>query len=184
MVYRAVDGQERIEFRRDIKGNLEIVGDWSFIVSQRVPWYENKWLNITIISASVAVFALTLLLWPVGALTRRRYGHRLKLSRASRWVRTLVRLTCAFNLLFLWAGYNLFWRLPDSSLNLRVHLLQAVGITGAAGTLIALYDASRCWTDRERWWFSKVHAIITAFACLSFVGFALIWHLFDFSLGS
>jgi CubicO group peptidase (beta-lactamase class C family) len=182
MIYRAVDGPERIEFRRDAKGNIEIVGDWSFVVSQRVPWYENKRLNTTVICVSAVVFALTLLFWPVSALTRWHYGHKLKLGRANRWVRFLVRLVCALNLIFLCVGYNLFWKLPNLSLNLQVHLLQAVGIIGAVGTLIVLYDAVLCWGDRERWWFSKVHAIVIALACLGFVCFALIWNLFDVSL--
>ncbi len=181
MVYRAVDGPERIEFRRDVKGNLEIVGDWSFNVFQRVPWYEKKRLNTIVISASAALFALTLLLWPMGALTRRHYGRKLKLGRANHWVRVLVRLVCALNLIFLCAGFELFWRLPDPSLNLLAHLVQAAGIIGAVGTLIVLYDAVRCWADRERWWFSKVHAVALTLACMCFVGFALIWGLFDFS---
>jgi hypothetical protein len=61
-------------------------------------------------------------------------------------------------------------------------LLQAAGVIGAVGTLIVLYDAVRCWADRERWLFSKVHAVALGLACLSFVGFALVWRLFDFSL--
>jgi CubicO group peptidase (beta-lactamase class C family) len=182
MNYRAVDGPESIEFRKDFKGNLEIVGDFSFHILQRVPWYEKRRLNMIVICASAAVFALTLLFWPVGALTRLRYGRRLKLSRANRLTRVLIRLVCALNLTFILAGYALFWRLPDPSLNLRVHLLQAAGVIGAVGTLIVLYDAVRCWADRERWWFSKVHAVALGLACLSFVGFALIWRLFDFSL--
>jgi CubicO group peptidase (beta-lactamase class C family) len=182
MVYRAVDGPERIEFRRDDKGALEIVGDWSFGVFQRVPWYENKRLNTIVICSSAAVFALTLVFWPVAALSRRHYGWRLKLSRANLWVRVLVRLSCALNLTFILAGYALFWRLPNPSVNSRVHWLQAAGIIGAVGTLIVLYDAICCWADRERWWFSKVHAVALGLACLGFVGFALIWRLFDFSL--
>lgn len=46
----------------------------------------------------------------------------------------------------------------------------------------ALYEAVRCWTDRERWWFSKVHAVALGLASIGVVAFELIWHLFDFSL--
>lgn len=182
MVYRAVDGPERIEFRRDVNGNPEIVEAGPFNVLQRVPWYENKRLNFRVIYFSAAVFALTLLFWPVGALTRRHYGRKLKLGRANCWVRVLVRLVCVLNLLFLCAGYELFWRLPDPSLNLRIHLLQTTGIAGAFGTVIVLYDAVRCWADRERWWFSKAYAVVLALACLGCLSFALIWNLFDVSM--
>ena len=76
-----------------------------------------------------------------------------------------------------------FLKLPDPALNGWAHALQVVGVIGACGTLIVLYDAVRCWADRERWWFSKCHAVALSIACLAHVGFALLWHLFDFSMG-
>jgi len=183
LLYRAIDGQERVAFRKNAAGHLEFIDDFPYRVYQRVPWYEKERLNVRVIYASAGVFALTLLLWPVAALTRRYFGRSLKLSPADRRIRLLVRLVCALNLIFLWAGYEMFLRLPNPALNGRAHLLQAVGIVGASGTLIVLYDTVRCWADRERWWFSKIHAVALSLACLGFVGFALLWHLFDFAMG-
>jgi hypothetical protein len=77
----------------------------------------------------------------------------------------------------------MFLKLPNPALNRWAHLLQAVGIVGASGTLVVLYDMVRCWSDRGRWWVSKIHAVALGITCLAFVGFALIWHLFDFSMG-
>ncbi|MBO0722049.1 MAG: hypothetical protein J2P41_14590 [Blastocatellia bacterium] len=183
LLYRAIDGQEQVAFRKDPSGNWEAFVDSPYFIYQRVPWYENAWLNFKVFRAMVGIFALTLLLWPVAALTRLYFGRRLKLSPADRWIRLLVRLVCALNLIFLWAGYEMFLKLPNPALNRWAHLLQAAGIIGAVGTMVVLYDMARCWTDRERWWFSKVHAVALSLACLGFVGFALIWHLFDFSMG-
>jgi len=183
LVYRAIDGQEHVGFRKNAAGNPELIDDLPFIIYQRVSWYENWGLNIIVVRASAGVFTLTLLLWPVAALTRRHFGRRLKLSPADRRIRWLVRLVCALNLIFLWGGYEMFLKLPNPALNGWAHLLQVVGIIGAVGTLVVLYDLVRCWSDRERWWASKVHAVALSLACLGFVGFALIWRLFDFSMG-
>ena len=89
---------------------------------------------------------------------------------------------CAFNLIFL-GGYQLFPKLPNPAYDEWVYSLQVLGILGAGGTLVVLDDTVRCWSDRDRGWFSKVHAATLSIACLGFVGFALIWHLFDFSIG-
>ena len=67
-------------------------------------------------------------------------------------------------------------------MNFRFHVLQAIGMIGAVGMLVAFYDAVRCWADGERWWFSKIHAVALGLACLGFVGFALVWDLFNFSM--
>ena len=113
MMYGSADGRDRIAFRKDAEGNLELIGNEPYNIYQRVPWYEDKRLNIIVIIASAVMFALTLALWPVAALIRWHYGRRLKLSAGGQWVRILVRLVCALNLTFILGGYALFRRLPD-----------------------------------------------------------------------
>jgi hypothetical protein len=160
------------------------------VVFQRVPWYETRPLNLIVIAVSAGIFGLTLTLWPIAALTRWHFGRRLNLTRAERWMRLLVKLVCAIDLGCILAGRRLFqalWGrlpvppLPDAHLDSLIHLVQGVAIAGAVATLVVLYDAVRCWWNRDRWWFSKVHSVAVALACLGFVWFALVWDLFDFS---
>jgi hypothetical protein len=132
-----------------------------------VPWYENDTLNVYVIRGAAAVFAATLLLGP---FMRRR-------------IALLVYVTCALDVIFLWAGYDTYLKLPNPGVTNLAHVLQAVGIIGASGTVVVFYEAVRCWSARDRGWFIKIHAAVLSLACLGFVGFALFWRLFDFSVG-
>jgi len=190
MKYCDAKDEDCIAFRRDAAGKLEIVVAFPHVVFQAVPWYETKTLNLIVIVVSAGVFGLTLALWPIAALTRRHFGRRLNLNRAERRMRLLIRLICAIDLACILAGRGLFralWGrlpvppLPDAQLDPLIHLVQAVGIAGAVATLVVLYDAVRCWSNRDRSWCSKVHSVAIALACLGFVWFALVWDLFDFS---
>jgi len=181
MKYCEEKGEDCIAFRKDEGGGNQIVVDFPHIVFQRVPWYENRTLNYVLLGASVAVFALTVVFWPVGAVIRRHYGRRLDLTRRQRRLRVMIRIVCIVDLAFLIVGRILSLKLPDVSLEIWVHLLQAAGIVGALASLIVIYDAVRCWTEHGRWWASRVSACLIALACLGFVWFALVWHLFDFT---
>jgi CubicO group peptidase (beta-lactamase class C family) len=182
MVYCEEKGQDCIAFRRDEAGYLQLVADFPHVVFQRVPWYEKRPLNLTVVVASATIFGLTLVLWPLGALIRRHYGRRLHLTRERRRLRLIVMIVCALDLAFIVAGRELFQKLPDISIEPWVHLIQIIGIVGAAGGLVAIYHAARCLTDRRGWLLTKLHAIAVAVACLGLLGFSLIWNLFDFSL--
>jgi len=48
-------------------------------------------------------FALTLVLWPVAALVRRHYGHKLSLNPQQSRLRIMVRLVCLLDLAFVGA---------------------------------------------------------------------------------
>lgn len=181
--YCDAKGEDCIAFRRDAAGKLEMVVGNPYEVFQRVPWYETKLLNQIVLVGSASVFGLTLALWPIAALTRRHFGRRLNLSRAERRSRLVVRLVCAIDLGFILAGRALFRKLYDLDLDFEpwIYVLQGGGIIGAVGTLVVLYDAVRCWADRDRWWLSKLQSVAVALACLGFVAFTLVWNLFDFS---
>ena len=181
--YCDAKGEDCIAFRRDAAGKPEMVGANPYEVFQRVPWYETKPLNLIVLIGGATVFGLTLAFWPIAALTRRHFGRRLTLTRAERRRRLLVRLVCAIDLGFIIIGRILLRKLYELDLDFEpwIPLLQAVGIAGAVGTLVAVYDGVRCWANRDRTWFSKLHSVAVALACLGFVWFALVWNLFNFS---
>lgn len=181
MKYCDEKGEDCISFRRDEAGRLQLIGDFPHVAFQSVPWYENKTKSYAVLIGSAAVFALTLILWPTAAITRRHYGRTLQLTSSELRRRILVRVVCAIDLAFLIAGRLLMLRLPNPKLEVWVPVIQVVGIVGSIGTLILIYDAIRSWSDPGRWWGSKIGSVIAAIAGLGFVAFALVWHLFDFS---
>lgn len=174
-------GDNCIAFRRDASGRLEMVTANPYEVFQQVPWYEERPLNLIVIIASALVFAITLGAWSIAPLTRWHLGRRLTFTRIEKLLRRAVGAVCAIDLFCIVAGRTLVQNLYDLCYEPRLHAVQMLGIAGAFGTLLVAYYAAHSLTDRNRWWFSKVHAVLVALACIGFVWFALVWRLFDLS---
>src|ERR1700694_3853624 len=82
MLFRAVNGQDRIAFVRDKEGRMVLTSSFPAIVFQRASWVDATPWNRFLITGSLAVLALTLLFWPVAAVIRSHYRSRLELNHA------------------------------------------------------------------------------------------------------
>ena len=163
LVYRDVNGQDRMAFKWDENGRLYFVMDFPFFTFQRVGWVQAKPFNYFVLGASVAILILALVLWPVAALVRRHYGRKLNLPPRERRLRIAVRLVCAADLLFLGCLVALLSILDapgaaNSHIDIWIHLLQIVGVIGAVGTVLAIYSAVHAWRATS----SPVRATVAA----------------------
>jgi len=187
LMFREVHGQERVAFKRDDGGQLVMVIDYPFFVFQRSPGAENGAFNVPMIVVAIAVFVLTLLLWPVGALLRKHYGHPLNLTPQQRRLRLIVRLTCLLDLVFLVLFVG-FFAMAEKDIgilsprfNPLLRTIQFVGWLGLLGTLAALYAAWQSWKERH-WWLSRLGDTLIAVSCLGFVWFVFVWNMLHWSL--
>ena len=188
LMFRAVDNQDRVAFKRDDAGRLVMVTDFPVFVFQRSPWYENSGLNLPLIIGALAVLALTMVLWPVAALVRRHYGRKLILTPQQRRLRIIARLACLLDLIFVIALAT-FFTMTEKDIGLLsprfdpvLRIIQIVGWLGIVGTLAVLYSALRSWREPERWWLSKVADTVIAAACVAFVWFVYVWNMLHWSL--
>jgi hypothetical protein len=188
LMFRAVNGQDQVGFKRDQSGQLVLVMDFPVFVFQHSPWNENSDLNLPLIDSSMVVLLLTLLLWPIGILIRRHYGQKLNLTPQQRRLRLVMRLACLFDLLFL-CGFAVFFTLSEKDIgmlsprfNPLLRTIQIVGWVGVLGSLAALYYAFRSWQEQGRWFWSKLGDTLTALACLAFVWFVFTWNMLHWSL--
>ena len=101
MLFREEHGQTQLAFIKNYAGQQIIVTDVPIHVWQPVPWWKNRTLNLGVFGASVAIFALTLLFWPVNAMLRHHYGERLTVSVNYRRVRRFMRTLCVLNIVLL-----------------------------------------------------------------------------------
>jgi len=187
-MFRAVDNQDRVAFKRDESGRLVLVTDFPVFVFQRAPWYKNSALNLPLIISAMSIFALTLVLWPVAALVRRHYGHKLSLNPQQSRLRIMVRLVCLLDLAFVGA-LAAFFTMSDKDVGILsprfdpvLRIIQIVGWLGVVGTLAVLYSTLRSWREPERWWLSKLADTVIAVTCLAFVWFVYIWNMLHWSL--
>ncbi len=188
LMFRAVNGQDRIAFKRDDSGRLVLVTDFPVFVFERSPGSENSAFNLPLIIITLIVMVLTLVLWPVAALIRRHYGSKLDLSPEQRRLRLLTRLACLFDLLFV-CGFAVFFTFAEKDIGLLsprfnplLRIIQLIGWIGVIGTLAALFNAWRSWQEPTRWLWSKVAESLIALSCVAFVWFVFTWNLLHWSL--
>ena len=169
-LYRSEDGEDFVSFREDA---MDL--NFAALAFQRVAWYENQTMNLVLIGTSCTVFALMLLLWPVSALVRWHYGKKLALDGIGRRLRLLVRITCLLDLSFLAIFLAFGASIDEPSVlgpqsDVKIHLIQFVGILGACGTVFAIANALRT---------KGITQTAVAIACIVYVWFTMQWGLLN-----
>jgi len=188
MLFHQVDGPAKIAFVNDQTGRRVAYIDYPFMVFQQVNnTLDKQSVNYVIIGFSLCVIALTLLLWPVGAMLRKHYGRPLALDPRARRLRMLVRLVCFAVVAFV-VGLLLFVSKTSNPSGLSekgdfgLHLLQLVGLLAGLGSLIAIYNSLKSWGDQQQWIWNKVWNTFLAIGCVGFFWFIYHWHLLNFHL--
>jgi CubicO group peptidase (beta-lactamase class C family) len=178
MTFLEENGPDKLVFKPDQNGRMQMILPYPFFVGQRVGLFENIRLLLPVIGISLVIMLLTLVLWPVAWFVRRHYGRKLELTPFERRLRLAVRIVFLLNLLFIAAMVGL---LMYASTHLDFlsdrgttwfHLAQVIGILGAIGTLVVLYNAIRSWQNREKRIWGKLQATLFVLVCLGFLWFA------------
>jgi hypothetical protein len=188
LLFRDVNGQDRVAFKRDASGNLVEVIDFPFMVFQKSSWNRNSAFQQPLIITSLVVLALTLILWPVMALVRRHYGRTLDLGPQQWRIRLLVRLACLLIIVFF-ATYAIFFSMAEKDIgllsphgNVWIRLIQIAGWLGILGTIAAVIYALRSWQQPQRWMLARVCDTVIALAFIGVVWFVFTWNLLAWSL--
>src|SRR5947208_4476207 len=102
LVYGEIDGPEKIAFRRNPSGDVsEMLPFPAIYEGQRVPWYASKRLVNPVVGGNLLLVLLTVLLWPVAVIVRKRYQRPLFTAKADRALYFLSRIVCLCELLFI-----------------------------------------------------------------------------------
>lgn len=188
LMFRDVNDQDRLAFKRDASGNLVAVIDYPFMVFQKAAWYENSMLQLPLIIISLIILLLTLILWPVGGLLRKHYDKPLVLDPGQKRIRLAVRLTCVAYLLFF-AGLLTFVSIGLKDIGILsprgnpwLRLIQIFGWLGVIGTIVVVYNAIKSWKDSQRWLCSRVGDALIALACVGVIWFIFTWNMLNWSL--
>ena len=149
-------------------------------------WHSAAW-NVPLLFASLLIFLLVILLWPIGWLVRRHYGNAFALQGPSlRWYRW-SRVAAAMSLLFAAGWWFVVMQFEDSAANANGHfdatlrLIQLVGLLAIVGTIAAVMNAFHAWQERDGWW-RKLNSVILVLACFATIWFAFSLHLLNLHL--
>lgn len=186
LVYRSVNGQDLIAFRRTDGGQMQLIPNFPAVVEQRISFVINSDFNQLLILAVIIVFALTLIGWPIAGALRRHYRHQLELDarymRLRPWVRAVCAVNIAFLLIFFMAITNETPGAFSAAADAKIHAIQLLGILGAAGTMLVFLACLRSWQDSHAWFWTKIWNLLLLFACIGFVWFSYYWNLLNFNL--
>ncbi|HKV92052.1 MAG TPA: serine hydrolase domain-containing protein [Candidatus Angelobacter sp.] len=186
LVYRSVNGQDLIAFRQLDSNRMQLIPNFPAVVYQRVNLAANGDFNQTLILAAIIVLGLTLVFWPVSALVRLHYHHRLELDTQSLRLRPWVRLVCAIDIAFLLIFFKVVTSDSlatfSSRSDLKFHLIQTLGAVGAVGIVVIVLACFRSWRDPHEWFWAKMWNFLLLLACVAFVWFSIHWNLLNFNL--
>ncbi len=186
LVYRSVNGQDMLAFRRDDRGELQLVPNFPAVAFQRVTLRESASFNRGVGIYFLAILGVTLICWPLAAMVRAHYHQRLELDASYMRLRPWVRVVCAadivFCILFLLTLSNDSLNTFSSHNDVKFHLIQTLGILGAIGTVVVLLASLRSWRDTHVWFWTKVWNFLLVVACIAFVWFCFHWNLINFNL--
>jgi CubicO group peptidase (beta-lactamase class C family)/uncharacterized membrane protein len=187
MTFVERDGQDKLIFKPDQSGNLQMILPFPFFVGQRVGALQNGKLLLTVLCISLVLMLLTLILWPVAWFVRRHFGRKLELTTKERWLRLGVRIVFVFDLIFVASLISLVtYGLTHLDLfsdkgTKWFYLVQFIGVLGAAGTIVVLLNAVLAWMSKRKTIWGKLRATIMLLACLGVLWFCFAGNLLHFS---
>ena len=189
LVYREIDGLEKIGFRRDASGTVsEMLPFPAIYEGQRVPWHASKIFIGFLIGGSLLLALLTVLLWPVAVIIRKRYQRPLFSTKSDRVLYFLSRIVCLAEVVFILApivalsqGLEHIVILGDA-INPWLQAFHVIGWVLMAGVVVLILVAVRfVKLPGHGLWF-RAHAILLAIGGIAFGVFAWQYHLLDTSL--
>jgi CubicO group peptidase (beta-lactamase class C family) len=189
LVYAEVDGAERLAFRRDQSGAVrEMLPFPAIYEGQRVPWYANKRLINPIIGGNLLLALLTVVLWPVAVIIRKRYQRPLFTAKGDRILYFLSRIVCLGELILILTpaialsqGLEHVVILGDA-INPWLRALHIFGWMIMVGLLLLVITAIRFAKLPDHGLWFRAHAVLLAIGGIAFGLFCWQYHLLDISV--
>ncbi len=187
MKFQDVNGQETVIFKPDANGQMQMIIGYPFMTFTRIGLWQNAKVLLPVVGISLGIMLLTLLLWPISWFVRRHYGKKLAFTGLDWWLRFGVRIVFAINLVFL---VTLVYLAISAMTNLDMlsdagnkwfYMAQALGVVGALGTLLVIYNAIRTWMSKDRGIWMKLQATLFVLVCFGFLWMVFAGNLLSFT---
>jgi CubicO group peptidase (beta-lactamase class C family) len=189
-VWQALGSGERMGARVDESGRVTAIAfePLAFAIpASRAPWYRSKSLLLPLLGVAIGVLVLTLLSWPIRALTRRAHKGTFAYEGARAQAHRLAPIAALFAVVYV-VGWALFvtWlmdSLDKNSGGLASGLLTAMYV---AGILPVLALAGAGLVNLSLWrapstWFAKIWGLLLLLSAAIVLWFAVAMNFFSFA---
>ncbi len=151
----------------------------SFWINLRVPRMWSAGVNVPLLLAATGVLLLTLVLWPIAAIVRRRHGVSLELKEQHRRAHLWSRLAALAGVLYMFGWFVALAADFASTAGAEpwIRLIQLIGLACIAGAGIAFWNMWLTWRAPRRRWAARVWSLVLALALLYLVWFSFAFHL-------
>jgi CubicO group peptidase (beta-lactamase class C family) len=153
-----------------------------------VPFVRSAAWNLPLLLGTIAVLVLAVLLWPIGAIMRRRSHMRNQESRAAIPAYHLSRTAALVNLTFI-GGWIAFFKYADNHVEFMnagndwiLRFLQVLAALAIVGTFVPWYRVAVALVSPRRSWLELAGDMSIACACLAMCWFAFSLNLMTWSL--
>jgi hypothetical protein len=182
--YREQDGSDVVAFARDDDGNVRaMLPNSPVFIGERVSGFRSKTVLLPLVGGSLAVIVLTLGLWPVAAIVRKRYGRTVAEDGRTRLLFRVSRIVC-----LLIIGMLAVLAFPMSRIgedvgflggkaNPYLHISHVLGWLTCAGLIVLVFAMIRFWRTPGIAWWPRVHSTLLTVAVSVFLWFAWNYHL-------
>ncbi|HEY2138588.1 MAG TPA: serine hydrolase domain-containing protein [Chthoniobacterales bacterium] len=184
LLYREVDGPDRIAFRCNANGAVtDLLPSTPIQIAQRVTGLGNKKVLLPVLVVTTGFLVLTLFLWPVAVIIRKHYHRPLLSNGVDRLLYILSRFVCLLELIFValillplsFADKNIAF-LGDG-MNPWLNAAHLLGWLAVLGLGVLVMAAVRFWRAADLGWWIRVHATLLLVSSAIFLGFAWWTHL-------
>ncbi len=185
-VWQDVNGHDRAAARvvdgRPVRFSFDFLSP--FEVFDRAPWYASSTWLMPLFLGSFAALLLTVLVWPVAAIIRRRYHAPLALEPAARraYLASRIGALAMVAALGIWGLFMMLILQDTGTLGGRLdpllvlaQLLSIVALIGGLATM--LWNLSAVWRGQQRRWPARVWSIVLALSSVLVLWVALVCKL-------
>ncbi|HKQ13668.1 MAG TPA: serine hydrolase domain-containing protein [Steroidobacteraceae bacterium] len=188
-VWRDKNGPEQVAVKMDGNRVQMLSADeiGGVLVMLPVPWQQSSAWILPVIGIATAILVLTVLAWPIAAWRRRRRGTPLALSPRELSIYRIARVVALIDVAFLlgWMGIvsagNADLAAYDGRLDTWFYVLHALGLIGAVGAIVALWNGWLA-VAGKRGWRATTWNVGLAASCVAVTWFAFAFHLIRFTL--
>ncbi len=183
LVFQELGGQNLVVFREDDEGHIThlFIGRLPYFAAIKLSWYETPMIHFTILGVILLVF-LSVLRWPLGALSRRICGQKNEESDVPKLPRLLSGSMVGLCGVFL-IGLLIVFKDPNEiifGVPFALKVLLVLPILAGVTAVVVLFYIFLSWIKGYWTACARIHYMLVFFAVVGFLWFLYYWNLLGF----